>query len=256
MKRLYQTQRQKLRQQRRQQKRERRRKQQREIKEKKRIDIEEEGFTIPDIRRMNQERQDSQHAFIVQAPPRCSFAQHPEEFLEFLHKLEQHFKHGRKVKIDFRATTFVTCDAFTVLLSKLHDKRFCPHLGSVWLRRPHKNSPIRSTWDNSGMAKQFLVQPQSLERIEQLGNIINMFNKDVIAEQTSEMIEWAMEKLYGKKQYCPPVQTVFVELMDNTTIHASLQADLKEMWWTSVYFDKERQTLCYTFTVVLTVFSR
>jgi hypothetical protein len=247
VKRLYQNQRQKLRRQRRQKKYKRRRELWKIKIEKARRNIEAEGYSKKERRQLHKDRQNSRNALIVKAPQRCSFVHHPEDFIEFLHELDGHFKRGHKVKIDFRATTFVTSDAFTVLLSKLHDKRFCPHLEKVWLLQPHKTSSIRAVWDNSGMAKQLVVQPKVLEKIEQLGNIINISNENAIAEQTSEIIELAMENLYGKRQYCPPVQTVFVELMDNTTAHASPDINQREMWWASVYFDKERQTLCYSF---------
>lgn len=248
MKRLYQTQRQKLRRQRIQARYQRRQERWVAKKGKSRENIKAEGYSKQERRQLHRARQDSRNALLVKAPARCSFIHHPEEFLGFLNELGNHLKRGHKVKIDFRATTFITSDAFTVLLSKLHDKRFCPHLEKVWLLQPHKTSSMRVIWDNSGMAKQLSIQPKVLDSIEQLGNIMNVSSKEAIAEQTSEMVELAMEKLYGERQYCPPVQTIFVELMDNTTAHAAPpDAQQREMWWTSVYYDKERQTLCYSF---------
>jgi hypothetical protein len=248
VKRLYQTQRQKLRRRQIQKKYRRRQERWAVKKGKSRENIKAEGYSKKERQQLHKTLQDSQNALFIKVPERFSFIHHPEEFLKFLHELGGHFKRGHKVKIDFRATTFITGDAFTVLLSKLYDKRFCPHLEKVWLLQPNKTSLVRVIWDNSGMAKQLSIQPKVLNSIEQLGNIINVSSKEAIAERTSEMVELAMEKLFGKPQYCLAVQTIFVELMDNTTAHAAPpEAKQREMWWTSVYYDKERQTLCYSF---------
>jgi anti-sigma regulatory factor (Ser/Thr protein kinase) len=249
VKRLYQSKHQKYGQQRRRKRKQRRRKR-REEQERGKRDyrkyLHDEGYSKPEIAQLVLLRSAPRIRVHLDVPKICSFVQNPEEFITFLETLGTYIKQNKTVQLDFRSATILTPDAFTVLLSKIYDERFCPEVQQVLFRPPEKKSPTRLVWDNSGMAHTLTIRPKALRKIKQQGYILNFRSKEVATELTVKMIEKAMEMLYGEKRHCPPIRTVIGEITLNTVEHAAGTNDGQEMWFASIYYDKARETICFS----------
>jgi hypothetical protein len=247
VKRLYQTQRQKLRRELRGKDQKKSRENWKKAKKKHRRYLQNEGYTKPQKKYLAETRRKAKNRFYLRVPEICSFVQNSDEFIAFIEELGKHIKQKKTVQIDFRSAKILTSDVFTVLLSKVYDERFCPDLKQVLLFPPEKGSAMRAVWDNSGMASKLVIQSRELQNIEQQGEIINIGSKEAAPTQSLELIQMAMEKLYRVKQDCQPVRSILGELTLNTHEHASGQSDVQETWWVSAYYDKSRTTVCFSF---------
>ena len=212
-----------------------------------RTKLQDEGFTKPQRAALAGIKRWVVPRVYLPVPKICSFVYNPDELVDFVNKIGEQLSQKKTVQLDFQTAEILTSDVFTVLLSKVNDERFCPNLAQVLFYPPKKSSPTRLVWDNSGMASKLSIQSRALEQIEKQGDILYIGGKENATEQSVAMIQMAMEMLFGDKRDCQPIRSIIGELTLNTFEHASGKSEIKETWWSSVYFDKTRETICFSF---------
>lgn len=167
----------------------------------------------------------------IKAPEYFSLAHNTEETLSFINKIENCFNHKQKVFVDLSRVDKVANGAIVVLLSIL--VKFKTNNIDFNGNFP-KNQVALYALQNSGFFKYLYKNIDKSESYSFENDICTHANKKVSSELSEEIIQKASKHIWGEERRCTGVQRVFLELMQNTNNHASLNQQGEKHWWATV----------------------
>lgn len=184
----------------------------------------------------------------VVGPEIFSLIQNPNGTVEFLNKIKEEAR-TRNVFVDLAEVKNVTPDAIAGLLATIHHTKIAP--AAVWGNLP--NAPKARVIINDSGFRDYVGNSKGYVDSVPKGTIRKgrksqevfqfRFNQGL----ANDLIDFGTRKLYGAPRTHGPSYSVFCEAMLNTYNHASKRSETHEPWWASVYYDADRQRVCFTF---------
>ena len=172
------------------------------------------------------------------APETFSIVQNPIAAIDFLNTLHYHAPRYN-LTIDLSNVKHLTSDAIAALVATL------PQL-NTYVRG---NLPIETASQKMLVASGFFSHVRRMEPLpkDPYGQISQERSKQVQPDLAKELIHFGTRAL-GKEQKCNAAYRVLIESMLNTHNHAAQpKRKEQEQWWATVYADRERKRVCFTF---------
>lgn len=170
----------------------------------------------------------------------------PEEVVQVINKLKYFLDKKRKVFVVLRHITKIDTDAIVVLLAaivrfKALNVDFNGDFPDSW--------ECKKTLEESGFfqvlfKEKFKDKPSYLLKSNTL---MTHASRAVDSARTAKIIENAAITVWGEPLRCQGVQTTFLELMQNTLNHASLEKEGEKHWWLSVKHEPENKKVRFAF---------
>lgn len=183
----------------------------------------------------------------VKAPEVLSFVRNPEEVCQFIAQLRECFDKRKPVWVVLKHVTEIDYDGITVLLSVM--VRFksmqIEFNGDLPL-----DTAVRKTLEDSKFFDHLLkgtFRDTDAYDLTGKSSILTHAMRTVDSELGEKIIESATQTVWGEKRRCPGVQRTFIELMQNTNNHASLEKEGDKHWWLSVKHIKEQNRVAFSF---------
>jgi hypothetical protein len=171
----------------------------------------------------------------VYAPADFSLIRNPDKVVNFIEQLRKHFESRERVWVGLQGVKNIDYDAIVVLLSAMI--RFKSQ-GITFNGDFPKHGDSRKVLQQSGFFKnlfrtfsdsdEFVIEPGEKDFISTHGQ------KIVAPELTAEILKTASQTVWDTPRRCMGVQTVLVELMQNTFNHAVPTREGERHWWLSV----------------------
>jgi hypothetical protein len=184
----------------------------------------------------------------IEAPQKFSLIENPNGTIRFLNTIKLEAR-TRNVSVDLSKVDFITPDAIAGLLATIHHSRVRPAV-------IYGNCPLddraRDMLNDSGF-RDYVYNPQGRPYRPPMGTVRRRVKaQDVLHSRfdqflADDLVEFGTGKLYGNPRPNGPSFSVLCEAMLNTFTHASRNSESHEPWWASVYYDDERQRVCFTF---------
>ncbi len=181
----------------------------------------------------------------IKAPEILSFVNNPEEVSRFISTLRYFQEKRQPVFVVLKHVKKIDYDGITVLLSAV--VRFKA-------RQIEFNGDLPDDGDaykiilESGFVQYLNDQFKDEDQYElEAKKIYTHAQKSVDSELGQKIIESATKTIWGMPKRCTGVQRVFVELMQNTNNHASLESSGEKHWWLSVKHIKEEKKATFSF---------
>jgi hypothetical protein len=180
----------------------------------------------------------------IKAPINFSLTKNTEETLGFIGKIEDCFKHKKKVFVDLSHVEVIANGAIVVLLSILvHFKTNKIDFNGNF----PKNSKAKNILKNSGFFKYLYTDINEQEVYTFENEICTHANKKANSELSEKLIKKASKYIWGEERRCTGVQRVFLELMQNTNNHASINKQGEKHWWATVNHSENNKKVCFSF---------
>ena len=182
----------------------------------------------------------------VKAPDVLSFVRNPEEVCKFIAQLRECFDKKKPVWVVLKHVREIDYDGITVLLSVM--VRFkSMHIefnGDFPL-----DKAVRKTIEDSKFFDHLKGTFRDEDAYDLTGksSILTHAKRTVDSELGQKLIESATKTVWGEKRRCPGIQRTFIELMQNTNNHASLETEGDKHWWLSVKHIKEQNRVAFSF---------
>ena len=183
----------------------------------------------------------------ITAPNVFSLIENTEESLSFIKKIESCFERKKKVFIDLENVESIAHGAIVVLLSILVKFKT---KGIQFNGNFPQDKRAEDTLKKSGFLKKLFDQTFVEQDVYSFKNEIctnTHANKKVDSNVSAEIIERASIHIWNEKRICTGLQRVFLELMQNTNNHASLEDTGEHHWWVSVYHSEHSSKVCFAF---------
>lgn len=182
----------------------------------------------------------------IKPPINFSLITNTEESISFISKLDNSFSKKQKVFVDLREVTNIAHGALVVLLSIM--KKFKANRIAFNGYLPF-DYQARSILKKSGFFRELENDiPHSLDNYSITKPYFFTHSNKIVDQRLSASLIASMSKLiWGDSKRCPKLQRVFIELMQNTNNHASLEGHGMHHWWTTAIYDKTRNTGCFSF---------
>lgn len=170
----------------------------------------------------------------VKAPALLSFVRNPEGVSHFISQLRYCFDKRKPVWVVLQHVKDIDYDGITVLLSVMvrYKSKRIEFNGDFPL-----DKGVRQTLEDSKFFDHLLksrFRDEDSYDLKGQSSIVTHAMKTVDSELGEKIIESASETVWGVKRRCPGVQRTFIELMQNTNNHASLEKEGDKHWWLSV----------------------
>ncbi len=182
----------------------------------------------------------------IDAPPLLSIVRNPEGVSAFISRLQQSFDRGQPVNLVLRNITQIDYDGITVLLSVV--VRFKSKRILVKGDFP-EDEGVRAILEESGFFD-YLTKKKFPDRDSytlRSNSILTHAKTTVDSVLGEKLIAAASETVWGTKRRCPGIQRTFIELMQNTNNHASMEKEGEKHWWLSVKHVKEEHRVAFSF---------
>lgn len=183
----------------------------------------------------------------IRAPEILSFIKNPSEFSFFITCIQECFEKKYPLCVVLRDVTDIDHDAITVLLSavvRFRSQRI--RLNGTFPRDPD----ARRILEESGFLKHLFKKQYSVQdeyTIKSRHAILTHAQKNVDSELSSEIIDECSRTVWGETRRCPGLQRTFIELMQNTNNHASLEGEGEKHWWLSVQKSEKENSVTFAF---------
>lgn len=186
---------------------------------------------------------------IVGVPKTFDFRAGRDATLRFFEQLLRQLGRRKSVYVDMSEVTHVEESALLSLVA------YCERYkrAGVSIMGNYPLDPVtRTRVQGSGFVeaiyeKAFRVR----EQYSKTGNsFLSHASKVVQSERTAELVEDVARRLWGDARFCPQVQRVLVELMQNTNNHASGNDPGQRHWWLSVHFEEQESAAYFAFVDV------
>jgi hypothetical protein len=176
----------------------------------------------------------------LEVPSRLSLVNNAEEVIELLEKMDWCARQ-RNLELDLSAVQVIGSDAVSVLLAKFHSLR--------------DTTAIKGNYPQDASAKAVLHEVGFFDHVNSsvkvehspTGVILNRRNKLVEGEVARRLIHHGVFRIIGHPRSNPAVYRALLECMGNTRHHAAPPNEPPRPWWASVFADKERRQLRFTF---------
>jgi hypothetical protein len=197
----------------------------------------------------NKAKYEFRHYDWIKVPSVFSLTMNTEETLAFVALIEEHYLKRNKVFIDLKDLRVVANGAIVVLLSILVKFRA---EGIQFNGSFPKDRAVRRNLTGSGFFEHLYGTEKIKEQdVYSFGNsICTHANKKVDSKLSDSIIKKASKYIWGEERRCTEVQRVFLELMQNTNNHASLNKPGEHHWWTSISHnnvDASCKKVCFSF---------
>jgi hypothetical protein len=181
------------------------------------------------------------------APAKFSMVENPEATVSFLNNL-RFFSGKYNLTLDLSAVQLLTADAVAALVATLAPL----HRAGVLIKG---SLPIDQTAQKILVGSGFFQHFESTQPVPHMphGLISQERSKKVQPDIARDLIHFGMKALTGSKKRCSPSYRVLIESMTNTHNHAlsakarSARSQESETWWATVYADRARNRICFTF---------
>lgn len=183
----------------------------------------------------------------VKAPELLSFVRNPEGVCYFISQLRDCFDKRKPVWVVLQHVKDIDYDGITVLLSvmvRFKSKRI-EFNGDFPL-----DKAVRKTLEDSKFFDHLMkghFRDEDVYDLKGRSSIVTHAMKTVDSELGEKIIESASETVWGERRRCPGVQRTFIELMQNTNNHASLEKEGDKHWWLSVKQIPEENKVAFSF---------
>lgn len=180
----------------------------------------------------------------IEAPKCLSMIEKTEDTLAFIKRLEDSLSKKEKVFVVLKNVEVISGGAIVVLLSimiKFRDK------GVAFNGDYPKSLSAKKKIQNSGFFERLYKQKGDSYSIEGRSGILTHADKIVDQKLSDGLIAKASELIWGKPHRCTGVQKVYIELMQNTNNHASLDKPKEHHWYTTVSYNKDENKVCFSF---------
>ncbi len=182
----------------------------------------------------------------ISAPPIFSLTKNPEKTLSFIADIDNCFQNRQKVFVVLKDVETVADGAILVLLSMMTNfkAKNIDFNGDF-----PRNASARRAIDESGFFD-ILLMPSTADQDQYNLSRKRLFthaNKKVDQRLTSSLISDISKKIWKEERRCPKLQRVYLELMQNTNNHASVDGKGLHHWWTTVSYDKNENKACFAF---------
>src|SRR5665648_94113 len=197
-----------------------------------------------EINRSELVKQQLSHYKRIKAPTHFSLTQNTEETLSFIGEIENCFKHKQKVFVDVSHVEKIANGAIVVLLSilvnfKSNDIDFNGNFP--------KNSKVLKDLKDSGFFKYLYKNIDKQESYSFENGICTHANKKASSELSEKIIRKASLHIWGEERRCTGVQRVFLELMQNTNNHASINKQGEKYWWATISPSSDEKKVTFSF---------
>lgn len=182
----------------------------------------------------------------VEAPDVLSFVRNPEEVCKFIAQLRECFDKKKPVWVVLKHVREIDYDGITVLLSVMvrFKSKHIEFNGDFPL-----DKVVRKTIEDSKFFDHLKGTFRDEDAYDLTGksSILTHAKRTVDSELGQKLIESATQTVWGEKRRCPGIQRTFIELMQNTNNHASLETEGDKHWWLSVKHIKEQNRVAFSF---------
>jgi hypothetical protein len=180
----------------------------------------------------------------IKAPANFSMTQNTEKTLGFISNIEKCYKRKQKVFVDLTDVEKISAGAIVVLLSILVNfKRSNIEFNGNY----PINAKAKNDLENSGFFKYLYKDIKDSDTYDFNNTICTHANKKVNSALSDLIIKKSSEYLWGEERSCPGLQRVFLELMQNTNNHASIENTGDKHWWATVYYAEDEKKVCFSF---------
>ncbi|MBP3245205.1 MAG: hypothetical protein J6M59_08910 [Bacteroidaceae bacterium] len=198
-----------------------------------------QGIPKEEIKRRNEQAKYKN----IRAPKCLSMIENPEGTLEFIGKLERSLYKREKVFVVLKHVDKIASGAIIVLLSIMIKFK----KQKVDFNGDHpKNNNARQSLLDSGFFEHLYMQGDKIT-IRGHKGIFTHANKTVDSDLSDKIISKVSEMIWGEPKRCTGVQRTYLELMQNTNNHASLNGPNEHHWYTTVSYNKEKKKACFSF---------
>lgn len=177
------------------------------------------------------------------APDVFSLIQNPEDTIDFLNDIEN-VSQKKNISLDISGISVLTPDAIAALTATIGRPKFDG-------RNVRGNLP--STYSNQQMLVdsgffEHVSYRVRLPKVIDRGVITQRQSKKVESETAAELIHHGTRILFGQQQSSKASYRVLIEAMGNTHNHAAgSRYARRETWWGTVYVDRQRNRICFSF---------
>lgn len=185
----------------------------------------------------------------IKAPEDFSLVRNPEEVVRFIELLRLNFDERRRVFVVLTHVKYIDYDAIVVLLSAMvRFKSKGIHFNGDFPKDGHS----RKVLSQSGFFKNLYSRTfsDSDEFVIESGekDFISTHGQKVVdSELTDNIILAAAKTVWGSPRRCQGVQTVLVELMQNTFNWAVPLKEGARHWWLSVNHEEGEKKVRFAF---------
>lgn len=180
----------------------------------------------------------------IEAPKCLSMIENPEGTLEFISTLEHSLQKREKVFVVLKNVDKIASGAIIVLLSIMI--KFKNQMVDFNGDHP-KNYSARMSLLNSGFFEHLYETRGDQITIRGHKGIFTHANKTVDSDLSDRLISTVSKMIWGEPKRCTGVQRTYLELMQNTNNHASLNGPNEHHWYTTVSYNKEKNKACFSF---------
>jgi hypothetical protein len=184
----------------------------------------------------------------VDAPEVFSLIENANHSVAFLNSILNGCQNAN-VFVNLSAVRKITPEAIAVLLALIYRTRSALSMISGNLPT---DPDCRQVINRSGF-RDYVRTNDNYQQYDLLGKVrkrsgsVETIQAKYDQRVALELIEFAMDKLTGRRRSHGPSFAMYGELMLNTLNHASSTIGTREPWWASVYCDTDRKTACFTF---------
>lgn len=182
----------------------------------------------------------------IKPPKNFSMITNTEDSLAFIAKLERCFDIHQKVFVNLSDVEVIAHGALVILLSIM--KKFKANKIGFNGYMPQKPVAHQILSESGFFSELYSNKSHSLEsyRLEK-PYFFTHSSKIVDAKLSASLIKSMSKLIWGEPRRCTKLQRVYIELMQNTNNHASLEGHGQQHWWTTAIYDRERNTGCFSF---------
>lgn len=203
--------------------------------------------SVPKLERENLSIHDRFSDYVWIKPPiNFSMITNTEDSLAFISKLERCFDIRQKVFVNLSEVETIAHGALVVLLSIM--KKFRANNIGFNGYMPKNQVAYRILKESGFFSELYSKKSHSLESYKlEKPYFFTHYSKIVDQKLSASLIESMSNLIWGEPRRCTKLQRVYIELMQNTNNHASLEGHGEQHWWTTAIYDRERNTGCFSF---------
>lgn len=184
----------------------------------------------------------------IEAPKCLSMIENTEGTLEFINMLEDALRRREKVFVVLKNCEKIASGAIIVLLSIMLKFK---NQGVDFNGDHPRNKEARTALLNSGFFECLYEKLPNAKgdalSIQGHKGIFTHANKTVDSKLSAQLIYTVSEMIWGVHKRCTGVQSTYIELMQNTNNHASLNGPNEHHWYTTVSYNKQKNKACFSF---------
>lgn len=182
----------------------------------------------------------------IKPPVHFSMITNTEDSLAFITKLENCFDKRQKVFVNLSEVETLAHGALVVLLSIM--KKFKANNIGFNGYMPKNPTAYRILKESGFFSELYSNKTHSLESYGLDKPYFFTHSSKIVDQKLSaSLIESMSNLIWGEPRRCTKLQRVYIELMQNTNNHASLEGHGQQHWWTTAIYDRNRNTGCFSF---------